>query len=123
MYLSKSDFQLATSCSQKLLYKKRGYPTAHDTNEYMQMLAQNGYLIGHMANMLYPEGIEITGNTAEAIEATQVALEQENCILFEAAITAGQKLVRVDILIKNGNELHLIDTLSMVIIAHHWGIK
>ncbi|MBM3442843.1 MAG: DUF2779 domain-containing protein [Bacteroidetes bacterium] len=112
MYLSKSDFQLATSCSQKLLYKKRGYPTAHDTNEYMQMLAQNGYLIGHMANMLYPEGIEITGNSAEAIEATRIALEQENCILFEAAITAGQKLVRVDILIKNGNELHLIEVKS-----------
>lgn len=112
MYLSKSDFQLATTCSQKLLYKKRGYPTAHDTNEYMQMLAQGGYLIGHMANMLYPEGIEITGNTAEAIEATQMALEQENCTLFEAAISSSQKLVRVDILIKEGNELHLIEVKS-----------
>ncbi len=112
MYLSKSDFQLAATCSQKLLFKKRGYPTAHDTNEYMQMLAQGGYLIGHMATMLYPEGIEIIGNTAEAIEATQEALEQENCTLFEAAIVAGQKLVRVDILKKRGNELHLIEVKS-----------
>lgn len=112
MYLSKSDFQLASSCSQKLLYKKRNYPTANDTNEYMQMLAQGGYIIGHMATMLYPEGAEITGNTTEAIESTQLALEQENCTLFEAAIVAGQKLVRVDILVKNGDELHLIEVKS-----------
>jgi len=91
MNLSKSDFQIASTCPQKLLYKKRGYPTANDTNEYMKMLAEGGYIVGHMATMLYPDGIEITGNTAEAIETTRIALEQENCILFEAAVEAGQK--------------------------------
>ena len=112
MYLSKSDFQLASTCSQKLLYKKRGYPTANDTNEYMQMLAEGGYIVGHMATMMYPEGIEITGNTAEALESTRSALEQEDCTLFEAAIKSGQKLVRIDILVKEGNDLHLVEVKS-----------
>jgi len=112
MYLSKSDFQLASTCPQKLLYKKRGYPTANDGNEYMKMLAEGGYVVGHMATMLYPEGVEITGTTAEALAATQTALEQENCVLFEAAVSAGHKLVRIDILVKEGGTLYLIEVKS-----------
>ena len=112
MFLSKSDFQLASTCPQKLLYKKRGYPTANDSNEYMKMLAECGYVVGHMATMLYPEGVEIIGATAEALQATQTALEQGNGVLFEAAVSAGQKLVRIDILVKEGSTLHLIEVKS-----------
>ena len=32
-YLSKSDFQLASSCAQKLVYKKKGYDSSNDTDE------------------------------------------------------------------------------------------
>lgn len=107
--LSKSDFMLASSCPVKLLYKKRGYPTAHDTNEYMAMLAQGGYIVGKMATLLYPEGIEIEGSTADCIARTQTLLEQENVTLFEAAIALGQKLVRADILVKSGKRFDLIE--------------
>ena len=57
--LSKSDFQLASSCPKKLVYKKNGYPTANDTNEFMEMLAKGGYIVGEMATLLFPTGIEI----------------------------------------------------------------
>lgn len=108
--LSKSDFQLASDCTKKLIYKKQGYPTANDTNEYMEMLAQGGYIIGTMATLLYPDGIEITGNTTEAVQKTLNYLQHENVVLFEPAIiTANQKLVRIDILVKNGNNIHIIE--------------
>ena len=80
--LSKSDFQLASTCSKKLIYKKQGYPTTNDTNEYMEMLAKGGYVVGLMATLQYPDGVEITGNTKEAIEKTNEYLKQENCVLF-----------------------------------------
>ena len=35
MYLSKSDFQLASGCAKKLVYKEKSYTTSNDTNEYM----------------------------------------------------------------------------------------
>ena len=108
-YLSKSDFQLASSCPKKLVYKKAYYPTANDSNEYMEMLAQGGYVIGKMATLLFPIGIEIKGNTQECIYKTQSLLQQENVVLFEPAIVSGQKLVRVDILVKEGNSFHLIE--------------
>jgi len=111
-YLSKSDYQLASSCPKKLVYKKAGYPTANDTNEYMEMLAQGGYVVGKMATLLYPEGIEVEGNTNDCIEQTQKLLTRENVVLFEPAIVSGQKLVRVDILVKQGKSLHLIEVKS-----------
>jgi hypothetical protein len=109
MHLSKSDFQLASTCPKKLVYKKANYPTANDTNEYMEMLAQGGYIVGKMATMLFPDGIEMDGNIQDCIAQTQTFLQQENVVLFEPAIVSGQKLVRVDILVKQGNSLHLIE--------------
>lgn len=107
--LSKSDFQLASTCPKKLIYKKQGYPTTNDTNEYMEMLAKGGYVVGLMATLQYPDGVEITGNTKEAIEKTNEYLKQENCVLFEAAIQSVEKLIRVDILQKIGNKINLIE--------------
>lgn len=108
-HLSKSDFQLASSLPKKLVYKTSKYPTANDTSGYMEMLAQSVYVVGKMAALLFPDGIEIEFNTQDCIAQTQNLLLLENVILFEPTIISGQKLVRVDILMKQGNTLHLIE--------------
>jgi len=107
--LSKSDFQLASSCTKKLVYKKLAYPTSNDTNEYMEMLAQGGYIIGYMATLRYPDGIEVKGNIHEATEQTVAYLNLDNCTLFEACVQSGDKVARIDILEKKGDSLHLIE--------------
>ncbi len=109
MQLSKTDFQLGSSCPKKLIYKKRGYPTSNDTDEYMAMLAQGGYIIGKMATLLFDEGIELEGSQEMAIFETERYLQLENCVLFEATIKSNDKIVRVDILKKNGNHIHIIE--------------
>jgi hypothetical protein len=119
-YLSKSDFQLASSCPKKLVYKKAYYPTANDANEYMEMLAQGGYIVGKMATMLFPNGIEIEGNTQDCIKLTDDLLKQDEIILFEPAILSQQKLVRIDILVKKTKELHLIEVKSK---SHNTEVK
>lgn len=110
--LSKSDFILASSCPKKLHYKKQAYPSNSTDNEFLQMLAEGGYVVGKLAQLHYPDGIEITGNTQEALKQTAELLEQEHVILFEAIIQSGQKLVRIDILKKNGNHFDLIEVKS-----------
>ncbi|QGW28915.1 DUF2779 domain-containing protein [Phnomibacter ginsenosidimutans] len=110
--LSKSDYQLASGCAKKLVYKKEGYPTTNDTNEYMEMLAQGGYIVGKMATLYYEDGIEIEGTTKECVQQTLELLKQDHVTLFEAAIQSGQKIVRIDILIKRGQELQLIEVKS-----------
>jgi len=109
--LSKSDFQLASTCEQKLIYKKRGYPTAGDLDGYMQMLSEGGYVVGKMATLLYEDGREISADrTEDCVNQTRdwLALTAQGT-LFEAAILSNQKLVRIDILEKTGNRLHLIE--------------
>lgn len=115
MLLSKSDFILACSCPKKLVFKKAGYPTTKDTNEYMQMLAKGGYIIGLYAQLMYPDGIEIkSGSPEQAAEETRrLLLENENITLFEACFLTGGKVVRTDILEKKGNTLHIIEVKSV----------
>jgi len=115
MPLSKSDFILASSCPKKLVYKKAGYPTANDTNEYMQMLAEGGYIVGLYAQLMFPDGIEVHGGSPErtAAETKRLLEENENIVLFEASFMSAEKIVRTDILEKKGNELHIIEVKSV----------
>jgi hypothetical protein len=112
-YLSKSDFQLASSCAQKLVYKKKGYDSSNDTDEYMMMLAQGGYIVGKMATMLFPEGIEVEGSTTESLYITRDLIEKNDSItLFEPAFEFNQRLARIDIFVKHGNKIQLIEVKS-----------
>lgn len=58
-YLSKSDFKIARTCATKLYYKKLGYPSARDGDEYLQFLADGVYMVEAVAKLLHPEGVEI----------------------------------------------------------------
>jgi hypothetical protein len=106
--LSKSDFKIASTCAKKLKYKKLHYPSSLEENDFLKMLAEGGYIVGKLATILNP-GTEITGNTSAALEQTRDLLQQDNITLHEAAIQSGQKLVRIDILKKNGNIFDLIE--------------
>lgn len=110
--LSKSDYKLARNCLKKLWYKKHQYPSADDGNEYLEMLADGGYMIGKMATFLFSEGVDITGSQEEALLKTKELLKQENATLFEAAIQSGSKIIRIDILKKTNNKLRLIEVKS-----------
>lgn len=112
-HLSKSDFKVAHTCATKLWYKKHGYPTTNDQNEYMKMLADGGFMFGKLAMLLFPEGIEVTGSVFEAITRTEELLaNHKNIVLFEPAISVNNQLVRVDVLVKTDNEIKVIEVKS-----------
>src|SRR5229473_1775132 len=85
-YLSKSDFKVARTCATKLYYKKLGYPSIRDDDQYLQFLADGGYMIETIAKLCHPDGIEIgfdQGPEASA-EETMRALQAHTVTLFEA---------------------------------------
>jgi hypothetical protein len=113
--LSKSDFKIARDCPTKLFYKKKGYPNSNEENEYMMYLAEGGYLIGKYAQLMYPDGIEVKtdSGTGYAIIETKELLEKNKKItLFEAAVESAEKIIRIDILRKDGNKFDLIEVKS-----------
>lgn len=115
-YLSKSDFKVAQTCPTKLYYKKNKYQSLKDANEYLALLADGGFMIGKLAQLLYPEGKEIVegrGKQNQAIEDTERLLsENENITLFEPAISVNNQLIRIDILEKKGSHFNLIEVKS-----------
>jgi hypothetical protein len=115
MYLSKSDFKVASNCPSKLYFKKKRYPSLMNDNPYLQFLADGGYMVEKMAKLLYPGGIEMESwdNPVKAHqEALAMITERESVTLFEPTILDGQRLVRVDILNKKGGILQLIEVKS-----------
>ena len=110
-YLSKSDFKIARDCPTKLYYDKRGYASLVDGDEYMRLLAEGGYMVEEIARQLYPGGraIDYFGGHEAAAKATADAVRPAHAVLYEATFISAGKLVRVDILEKNGNRFDLIE--------------
>jgi hypothetical protein len=111
-YLSKSDFKVARTCAAKLYYRKLGYPSVRDEDEYLQFLADGGYMVEAIAKLCYPEGVEIgfdRGPEESAAETMRLLQAHEAITLFEATLLFGQKLARVDILRKQGNTFELAE--------------
>ena len=65
-YLSKSDFKAARECPTKLYYRKNKYPNLKEKNEFLELLAEGGFMVGKMAQILFPNGIEIPPHRDEA---------------------------------------------------------
>jgi hypothetical protein len=117
-YLSKTDFKVARTCATKLYYRKLGYPSTLVDDEYLQFLADGGYMVEAIAKLLYPEGIEIgfdKGPEESAAETMRVLQARETVTLFEATLISGRKLARADILRKQGNQFELIEVKAKLI--------
>jgi hypothetical protein len=112
--LTKSAFKIGRSCPTKLYYSKAGYPSTVSDNTYLSFLADGGYIVGKLAQILYPEGILIEGkdDLDRAVALTDEALKRDTVTLFEAAIRHNNKVVRVDVLEKRGNKVRLIEVKS-----------
>lgn len=111
-YLTKSRFKLAAECPTKLFYtgKPHLYRNLKQEDGFLAMLADGGYQVGELAKCFYPAGIEISSlNSAEAEAQTQALLKQDQVVLFEPAIRFNDYLVRVDVLVKDGNHFQLIE--------------
>lgn len=108
--LSKSDFKLARQCITKLYYKKMQYPVSDEGDPFMELLAEGGYMVGKLAQLLYP-GIMIE-RMDTAVEETRVLLQQKNACIHEATIKSAGKIIRIDILNKIGKVMELIEVKS-----------
>ncbi|NDF45706.1 MAG: DUF2779 domain-containing protein, partial [Betaproteobacteria bacterium] len=110
-YLTKSRFKLAIECPTKLYYTgKPDYANTNHDNDFLAMLADGGFQVGELAKLMYPGGVEIkTKQVDQAVAETEQLLQQEAITLFEPAIVYGGYLVRVDVLVKRGDHLEVIE--------------
>jgi hypothetical protein len=111
-YLTKSRFKLAAECPTKLFYtgKEDVYRNTKQEDSFMAMLADGGYQVGELAKCYYPEGVEVSAiGHEEALAQTALLLQRDKVTVFEAAIRYGDLFIRIDVLVKAGNQFQLIE--------------
>jgi len=110
-YLTKSRFTTAMECPTKLYYEgKREYANQALEDSFLEALADGGFQVGELARCYHPEGIKVDAKDTEtAIQMTNELMRQENVTIFEGAFRAGNLLIRVDILKKQGDHVSLME--------------
>ena len=112
-YLTKSRFKLALDCPTKLFYtRKKEYENTSETDTFLQALAEGGFQVEELARMEYPNGHEIIGedyNYEGLVTRTNELLKQQSVVIFEPAFLYNGLFIRVDILVKKGNNIQLIE--------------
>ncbi len=112
-YLTKSRFKLALECPSKLYYtRKPQYENNSEANSFLEGLAQGGFQVEELARMYYPNGTAVLGddyNYDLLVSRTNELLKQENVTIFEPAFLVNGLFIRVDILVKRGDSIRLIE--------------
>ena len=121
-YLTKSDFKACYDCRTKLFYRKKSYLTNLDENEYLQFLADGGFMIETVAKAQYPRGVDLVEerDPQRAFSRTRELIgASPDAVVFEAAVIWEKYYARIDILRREGNTLHLIEVKSSSIDAEN----
>jgi len=112
-YLTKSRFKLALDCPTKLYYtRKAEYENNADVNTFLEQLAQGGFQVEELARMEHPGGIVLLGDDYDynkLAEETKNLLSREEVTIFEPAFLVNGLFIRVDILVKKGNKVLLLE--------------
>ena len=113
-YLTKSSFKLGLECPTKLFYtnKPKEYANVKVDDPFLMALADGGFQVEALARLEYPDGVLIEAENYEyqkAIDQTNQLLQQENCVIFEAAFAFENLFIRTDVLVKRGNSIQLIE--------------
>jgi hypothetical protein len=111
--LSKSRFKLGLECPNKLFFTSdKNYANKKIDDSFLQALAKGGFQVEELARLHYPNGIFINTENYEyekAFQLTQEALLLENVVIYEAAFLVDNFFIRTDILVKEGNQIRLIE--------------
>lgn len=111
-YLTKSRFKLAIECPAKLFFTGKDgiYPDRKSQNSFLDALAEGGYQVGELAKLRHPGGTKIDATDhVVALDQTSELLARENVTIYEAAVRHGNLFIRIDILVKRGTHLDLIE--------------
>tara|TARA_Y100000994_G_scaffold249078_1_gene258949 strand:- start:2385 stop:4292 length:1908 start_codon:yes stop_codon:yes gene_type:complete len=110
-YLTKSRFSLAVTCPTKLFYtNKKQFTNNRNDDEFLLALAEGGFQVGELAKYYHPGGHNIdTLDSDEAIKQTNELLLNDKVIIYEAAFKFSHYFIRVDVLVKDGSKIELIE--------------
>lgn len=111
---TKSAFKQALECPASLYYYRNSLEYANQQldDEFLESLAEGGFQVGEAAKVYYgvPEIWTIESlDYEESLSITRTLFEKPSARIAEAAFRYGNCFIRADILVKEGNEIQLIE--------------
>ncbi len=113
--LTKSRFKIGHECTRKLYYKNRAeYEDLGLQNEFLKALAEGGFQVGALVNLMHSPGQKVTHRSYESAlnQTSEILTLNSSVTIFEAAVGDLSHFVRVDILKKYDNEYEIIEVKS-----------
>ena len=109
--LSKSRFKIAHECPVKLFYlNDSSYQNNKEDDSFLEALAEGGFQVGELAKLYFPNGTDIKSLDYDtSLSQTNELLKNENAVIYEAAIKFQNLFIRIDVLVKEGNRVKLIE--------------
>lgn len=113
-YLTKSLFKLALECPTKLFYYgKSEYKNEQEEDAFLEALKDGGYQVGALAKAYIGEGVDLADcDNQQAYTRTQELIQNDKIIIYEALFRHENLQIRCDILIKDGNDIEIIEVKS-----------
>lgn len=113
-YLTKTRYKLGFECPTKLFFTgKPEYPDQRQEDPFLAALAEGGFQVGELARQYYGGGINIdTLDYTEAEDMTKDLMKKDQVIMYEPAFRFDNLFIRIDILVKEGLNLRLIEVKS-----------
>lgn len=110
-YLTKSRFKLAMECPTKLYYYgKPEYANMNLENSFLASLAEGGFQVGELARRYFPGGYLVDEDDHQgALALTKELMDHDRVTIYEAALAHNDLFVRVDILVKDGDHVEIIE--------------
>ena len=114
-YLTKNLFIKAVECPTKMFYaSNQEYIDKTEENEFYQALQEGGFQVEELAKLYHLSGhnLHFPDRTQGIEETKRILREFSNITLYEASVVYDNCFARIDILIKKGNALDLIEVKS-----------
>ena len=120
-FLTKTRFKIGLECPTKLYYLSKDYPSSKDSNEFLKVHADGGHQVGEYAKYViqakYPNHkfVDLSDDFSypSCVNRTNELLFEENVIIAESAhLSYDTYFVRIDLLVKTGRNIELIEVKS-----------
>ncbi|MCB9034183.1 MAG: DUF2779 domain-containing protein [Chitinophagales bacterium] len=122
MQLSKSSLVRSIQCAKSLYLYKYNYHLRDKPSVHLQHKFNRGHQIGKLAWQLFPNGKDVSpsspSNFSPSIKATQLLLQQNFPIIYEAAFKYNGLLAAIDILENKNGIINIYEVKSSLKISN-----
>lgn len=111
--LSKSRYKLGLECANKLFFHSdKSFKNQQTDNSFLASLAEGGFQVEALARLKYPQGFFVKANPGDyqaAARESKLLFDRHKVVVYEAAFLTNDLYAMTDIVVKNGNDIKLIE--------------